>query len=139
MTAQARALPLDYDTALENNLWGYFWASIAAEGGIQAAAALPLPKSDEVTAQQFAETFRSLRSPTLVTAQMWADATASLAIEAFKVAQPLLNRARQMHPIGPTVWRDVDEAMSAAEHLGRAGANAQRTLTLLASKQAGGR
>jgi hypothetical protein len=122
---------LDRETAIQNRVMGWRWASIAARDGAAAAAEEPLPDDEEARIVQYAMEFAT-RSPAAVSrVRATAQATAHGAIEAYTKALPLVRASRAAQPVPEGLWRATVNLMEKANRAGFIAAKANRTLYLL--------
>jgi hypothetical protein len=128
---------MDYETAMQNGLLGWWWASVAADTGTAAAAAYPLGERDEDTAQQFAGVFTDLPPNAIAFLREQADAYASQAVIFYRASQTLLREARAVSSAPETLLRDLREAVRVTHFLGHMAAKAQRSLILIGEPEGG--
>lgn len=124
-------LPLDHGTAVLHDLWGWTWASIAAETGALTAATDPLPGNNEAIARHFAQETLADTGAAREWVRDVAKYSAWLAIDSFRSYLGRVRELQQTIPFSNELVRNADEALREAENFGRLAATWNRVFVLV--------
>ena len=123
---------LDLEAAVARGLWGAWWASVALQEGVAAAAALPLHEPLEAEAQAMANAV-TVNNPAAVANPFAIFPTVAEA--AYRKAVALAREVRRTRAQSPHDVSAANDAVQLAENLGRIAAMLAR-VTLLSVRDA---